>query len=84
MANWYSYTGTGSVLSPSSYTISVFKPLCLEGANICAIYLQQTSYTPTSIDADVINYINVTLATRSPQPPLSSGFKTFVYAKPCC
>ena len=86
MANsWYAYMGQGKdPLVPASYRRVTVDPLCLNGTDVCAIYLLgQTSTTPSApFTTNMLTYITNGLSTFTAQPT-GGGVKYFVYLKDC-
>jgi hypothetical protein len=84
MANsWYSYLGQGKdPLVPASYRRITVDPLCLDGIDICSVYLLgQTATTPAlPFTTNILTYITNGLSTISAQPS-GAGVKHFVYLK---
>ena len=84
MANsWYSYLGQGKdPLVPASYRRITVDPLCLDGIDICSVYLLgQTATTPSApFTTNMLTYITNGLSTLTPQPN-GGAVKHFVYLK---
>lgn len=82
MANsWYLYLGQGKdPLVPASYRRITVKPPCLDGIDVCAVYLLgQTATTPsTPFTINILQYISNGLNTLSAQPN-GGAVKHFVY-----
>jgi len=83
MANsWYSYLGQcKDPLVPTSYRRITVKPLCVNGAWPCSVYLLgQTATTPTlPFTTNILTYITNGLAALGAQP--SAPNKAFFYLK---
>ena len=84
MANsWYSYLGQGKdPLVPASYRRITVDPLCLDGIDICSVYLLgQTATTPSApFTTNILTYITNALSTISAQPN-GGPVKHYVYLK---
>jgi len=83
MANsWYSYLGQDKdPLIPASYRRITVDPLCLNGIDVCSIYLLgETGTTPsTAFTTNILNYITNGLSTLVSQP--AGAGKRYVYLK---
>lgn len=78
--DWYAYDGRGAINIVSSYYRTSIKPTCIDGLAICAIYVTDGAPNPTSISANVRQYIFNALVTLKAQPDLP-GAKKYVYLK---
>ena len=79
MANWYVYIGGDPTLT-TSYRLSTVKPSCVNGEQVCDIYMNQTDGVPVTFDNNLTTYIANALATQTAQPT-GIGVKRFVYMK---
>lgn len=77
---WYSYDpNNGPVDDPSSYFYTTVKPTCVNGAQICAIYAEDSTPNPTSISTNLRRYISNGLSSGLAQP--LGNVKKYVYLK---
>lgn len=79
--SWYAYNGTGDPIVPSSYNISFFKPTCINGNQICAIYATGTGPAPSFLSTNIRGYIADVQLTLVAKPNSGSGIKKYVYGK---
>lgn len=78
--SWYSY-GAGDVRVASSYYLSLAKPTCVNGPNICAIYAFGLSEQPLDpLSANLQRYINAASIIKIAQPQ-GLGVKRYIYLR---
>jgi len=80
---WFSYVGTGNVLSPANYIVTPAKPTCINGRIVCAIYGRPIgALSPGAFSENLLTYIAAGRATGLPQPATPIGAKKYVYLLP--
>lgn len=83
MANsWYIYNGTGDPFIPSNYLRTTITPTCINGCNVCAVYLLgETDPVPVApFTGNILTYLINSFATQTSQPT-GAGRKSYVYLK---
>lgn len=84
MANfWYSYKGTGDPTLSTNYALlKNVKPGCLNGVQICNIYVPGGGASPLApLPSNIQNYIAAALSSQIAEPQIPAGTKFFVYLK---
>ena len=76
---WYAYNGIGDPLLPSSYNLSLAKPICLNGSIVCAIYAPGCGLSPSLLSASMRKYVKDGQLQLVAQPFSPFGAKKYVY-----
>jgi hypothetical protein len=78
--SWYAYNGIGDPLLPASYNLTLGKPFCINGINVCVIYAPG-GFSPSPLSFNMKNYISNGQLQLLPQPSFPAGVKKYVYMK---
>ncbi|AMP97807.1 hypothetical protein AY601_0866 [Pedobacter cryoconitis] len=81
---WYAYNGIGDPFLSGSYNLLPFKPVCINGCTICAIYSPGSSVPSSPLSTNLRTYIVTVMANQVAQPDSSANIKKYVYGKVGC
>jgi hypothetical protein len=80
---WFAYVGSGSVILPDNYLLSLDIPACRNGFTICAIYANFIGDEfPVTLSTNMRRYIANGLTNGVPEPRLPIAAKKYVYMRP--
>jgi hypothetical protein len=79
---WYAYKGSGDPFSPANFSLSTITPPCVNGCQLCAIYVFNGGEAPTGpFSSNIRRYIANFLVTCLAQPQAPINAKKYVYGK---
>jgi hypothetical protein len=80
--SWYAYKGSGDPYLSSSYTLMTVCPACINGNNLCAIFVYDGGIIPIGpFSMNIRRYISNFLAPGLAQPYNPVNAKKYVLGK---